>query len=163
MSNIVQNLFTTMRSWIPQVTTVRYRYHADKIKNGPIIKRYGYKEKIDQTGLLSRKSDKRVIQIPFYRPANPWAEKRAFFGQNDYIDILGNDNLHPTKILYNIPAWLRGVRGNEYQVLLRKTNMLKRGIFPRLRPTKWKEIQKRIRWLYKFLNRKTRTGMWEKY
>lgn len=50
----------------PQVSTVRYRYHAEKVANRH-VRRYGYKEKIFTTGILPHKDDGKELPLPTYR------------------------------------------------------------------------------------------------
>lgn len=158
VGNLIKYSLIKSSAWSPQAIFVRHRYYAEKVAQGPVPRRYGYKEKILQHGLLPRDPKAtRIVQIPLYRPKDSWAPHRALFGQNDYIDILGNDKVHPTRILYNLPRWLRGVGGHEFQIMLRKRKVLGQTAYPLARPTKWYQLSKRIRWLHKYLNNKTRT------
>ncbi len=75
------------------------------------------------------------------------------FGENDYIDILGDDRIHPTQTMASIPAWLRKFRGNEMQMLIRKRQA--KAHWRWSRPQKWTHLNKRIDFLYKRLNYKT--------
>ncbi|XP_050698509.1 39S ribosomal protein L51, mitochondrial-like [Eriocheir sinensis] len=151
----------TSLAWTPLVTSIRHRYHAEKVAKGPLLRNYGYKDQLHNKGLLPRVAEeKRRLPIPLFRPKNNWAERRALFGQNDYIDILGSGNLHPTSVSYNVPLWLRGFKGNEYQMLLRKRKVLGRNMAI-TRPSKLKEANKRIKWLYRYLNQKTKDYWWK--
>nr|CAG4646721.1 EOG090X0JAK [Macrothrix elegans] len=152
----------------PIKTSLRFRYHAEKVSASPVRRRYGYEERIFQKGLLPREiyPDK-PLPTPDYKPHNSWNAKRALFGQNDYIDILGpftesqRKPILPTQLLYNVPNWLRGVSGNEYQVLLRKRKFLKHKGYHLGHPTKWDALNVQIKKLNKFLNRKTRSPLWK--
>lgn len=144
------------RLWSPPLSQVRFRFHQDKIDAGPLARKHGYEEKIFKKGVLPHVKHEKHLPVKQYIPIDAWTEKKALFGQNDYIDIFGG-NTHPTKVLYDVPLYLRGFKGNEFQTLLRKQRMLKHGYLAWKHPSSWREMNKRIAWLYKYLNRKTRT------
>ena len=72
-------------------SALNQRWHKDVVENRRLY-RHGYIDKVKQSGALPRISEdsQRLRTIKVFRPANPFAPKEALFGQNDYIDILGN-------------------------------------------------------------------------
>ncbi|CAG0913805.1 unnamed protein product [Notodromas monacha] len=147
---------TTGISSLPVITSVRnIQYFSERVAKGPLLKRRGYVDKGKLSGLLPRDemaaSGKQLV--PVYRPKDVWSERRALFGQNDYIDILGSGKVHPVDLMYNVPKWLRGFRGNEMQMLVRKRKIFGAWMQEH-RPKKWMDMEKRVRYLYKRLNHK---------
>lgn len=117
----------------------------------PKPKKYGYTTKYFTGGLIPRvKTNRQIKSLPTYKPNNSWSKEKALFGQNDYIDILDDGNIHP-KDLIRGPPWLIGFRGNELQRLSRRMRYEGEKLHY-LYPTKFHKIQKRIRWLYRFYN-----------
>lgn len=155
------NTICNTPAWTPLLTIVRHRYYADKVARGSCLRHYGYKDTIHTRGLLPHMVHGTRLPVPLFRPKNNWNEKRALFGQNDYIDILGNGTLKSTDVTYSVPPWLRGFKGNEYQMLLRKKKIHGKHM-AHLRPTKYLEMNKRIKWLYRYLNQKTKDYYWHK-
>lgn len=76
-------------------------------------------------------------------------------------DILGDGNLKPSDVCYKVPKWLRGFKGNEYQMLLHRKKRL--GSFlEEYEPLRYAEMNRRIKHLYYFLNHKTKDYFWAK-
>ncbi|XP_054715202.1 39S ribosomal protein L51, mitochondrial-like [Uloborus diversus] len=138
------------------------RYIREMPWKNTYLRRFGYKDpffKRPDTLPRIKETDKKskigLSHLPEYKPKNQWSEKRKYFGQNDYIDILGDGSIHPVKLLTNMPLWLRGFQGNEFQMLLAKQRAYAHWRWSK--PTKWKHLNKRIMYLYRYLNSKTKT------
>lgn len=106
-------------------------------------------------GLLPRiKGEELPLRtVPNEKKSDPWRANAVLFGENDYIDILGDDRISPTQTMSSIPNWLRKFRGNEMQMLIRKRQA--KAHWKWSRPQKWTDLNKRIDFLYKRLNYKT--------
>lgn len=61
LNKALQNLFH------PQLMQVRFRFFADKIAKGPLIRRHGYKDDIVPRGLLPHKDTGRQLPMPLYK------------------------------------------------------------------------------------------------
>ncbi|BFZ23518.1 hypothetical protein BsWGS_26557 [Bradybaena similaris] len=123
-------------------------YTASPFKT-PGPRRYGLVVKYERQGLLPRDGIP-VRSLPPFRPKDQWTPKKALFGQNDYIDILGDGDVHPADLLTG-PRWLIGFKGNERDRMIRKMEW--EG--PRLKvfyPSEYNRIEKRIRYLTKLYN-----------
>lgn len=92
------------------------------------------------------------LPMPEFKLKDKWSIKKSTFGQNDYIDILGDGEANPADLACG-PPWLIGFKGNELQRLVRQLKF--QG--PELKaknPAKWFELRKRVKYLYWRFNHK---------
>ena len=83
-------------------------------------------------------------------PFDEWDEKAATFGQNDYIDILGDGNLSIRELNVDAPVYLRGWGYNgdrweetQFHHVMRRLHFEEEYLL-NLRPTKWWELRKEM-------------------
>eukprot|EP00088_Acartia_fossae_P065037 TRINITY_DN80080_c0_g1_i1.p1 TRINITY_DN80080_c0_g1~~TRINITY_DN80080_c0_g1_i1.p1 ORF type:complete len:194 (-),score=23.63 TRINITY_DN80080_c0_g1_i1:70-630(-) len=151
-------------SLAPQIQ-VRWRWHKDKVENRK-INRFGMVDKMKRYGPLPRlQNDSAKLPGPEYIPKNSWVEHRALAGQNDYIDILGNENIHPKQVMYNIPKYLHESHKKDKWVhmAIRRRNYLEHTPFPKLYPRKWESWCKEIARSCNFMNKHTDQNWWINY
>ncbi|XP_797064.3 39S ribosomal protein L51, mitochondrial [Strongylocentrotus purpuratus] len=112
-----------------------------------------YKERPSNESLISWKK----LPAPKKSEKDYWSEKRALFGENDYKDILGDGTYSLRKNVKVGPWWMRGWKGNELQMMIRKRKMVGYQMGPETRHN----MNKRISYLFKFMNRNK--GKWAYY
>merc|ERR1719334_2193220 len=86
-------------------------YETPSPYKNPGPRRYGYECLYKRDGVLPRDNKPNVSLEPF-QPINQWDKEDACFGQNDYIDILGDGDIHPADLIKG-PRWLIAFKGNE--------------------------------------------------
>lgn len=126
----------------------------------PYARRWGYTPKIYRGGPLPRIDDgERISRMPTYKPKDSWTTEKALFGQNDYIDILGDGSIGPPHLVQVGPSWVRGIprHWGEYEHIIRKKKMI--GSFlKRYYPSKYRDLNKRLKYLYNRWNKKFQLG-----
>lgn len=142
-------LYTVVRN---KADVPPYKFSAPSPYRKPGPSRYGYQQKMFDGGRLPRGLSEPLYSLKPYKPKNVWNRKRALFGQNDYIDILGDSDLKPADLI-KAPAWLKGFYGNELQRVVRRLHF-EGHVIKQLYPTFYHNHWKRIRYLYKKYNQR---------
>ncbi|THD23367.1 39S ribosomal protein L51 mitochondrial [Fasciola hepatica] len=113
-----------------------------------------YNPRLYEGGLLPRLDfTDEPVYMPDYRPKDYWAPHRAHFGQNDYIDILGDGKLQP-KDFYAGPQWVLGARNEFQRVCARLNNPALLAWMEEFEPSRLHLEEKRKRYLYKTVNKR---------
>ncbi|KAA3680632.1 uncharacterized protein DEA37_0004559 [Paragonimus westermani] len=108
-----------------------------------------YNPRLYEGGLLPRlEHTDEPVRLPEYRPRDKWAPHRAHFGQNDYIDLLGDGDLGP-RDFYTGPPWILGARNEFQRVCARVNNPAIVAYMEEFEPSRLKLEQKNQRYLYK--------------
>ncbi|VDI55945.1 large subunit ribosomal protein L51 [Mytilus galloprovincialis] len=112
-------------------------------------RRYGWDNKLFGGGALPKLDEPLKFALK-QKDKDYWDKEHALFGQNDYIDILGDGNVRPVDLMKG-PSWIRGFKGNEMQRIIRRLQFDGHKL-QQLYPTKFHMIQKRLDYLYKHYN-----------
>ena len=75
--------------------------------------------RVTQEKLYGKFEEGLPLPLPKHAFKDNWSEKKATFGQNDYIDIFGDGSVQPVDLIKG-PGWLVGFKGNEMQRLIRR-------------------------------------------
>jgi hypothetical protein len=153
------------------VCSIAVRYFSPKSHpmddgtyRGDMPVRFGYEAHHHTRGLLPRLKikEKRLAFKPISVKEDPWSNRLAREGENDFIKILGDEDIEQHELLTHIPDWLRGYRNTdkEYSVLMRKRKEFSHWKYSK--PLKWQHLEQRIRYLYKRINNKYRPPEVEK-
>eukprot|EP00080_Pristionchus_pacificus_P016644 PDM76664.1 mrpl-51 [Pristionchus pacificus] len=156
------------RSSVPRVVDDREKRTHRVVDAG-----YAFRYHRQGVDALPRIPDCKVpVARPAYKKREAWSDDQARFGQNDYIDILGDGTLHPALLQFHTPRWLRGFPGqhkaNELIKLIHYRNLYKEKLQEHS-PRRWHELQKRIKYLLMHhnynkqdeLTRERDLGLWE--
>uniref|UniRef100_A0AC35FHW1 Large ribosomal subunit protein mL51 n=1 Tax=Panagrolaimus sp. PS1159 TaxID=55785 RepID=A0AC35FHW1_9BILA len=131
----------------PTDTGYYYRYHRQGIDKLPRIA-----------------DCKEPVARPKFKIRESWAQHQARFGENDYIDLLGNGSVHPAQLQYHVPRWLRGFpgqhRANELIKLIHYRNLHKEKMQANA-PHQWHQLCKRIKYLLQYHNYRKQDEMHE--
>uniref|UniRef100_A0A914YCB9 Large ribosomal subunit protein mL51 n=1 Tax=Panagrolaimus superbus TaxID=310955 RepID=A0A914YCB9_9BILA len=135
------------RMFKPTDTGYYYRYHRQGVDKLPRIN-----------------DCKEPVSRPKYKVRDSWASHQARFGENDYIDLLGNGSVHPAQLQYHVPRWLRGFpgqhRANELIKLIHYRNLYKEKMQTNA-PHQWHQLCKRIKYLLSYHNYRKQDEMHE--
>ncbi|XP_071500471.1 large ribosomal subunit protein mL51-like [Diadema antillarum] len=141
MTSLIRQALLTDVSTIWKLQSIRRLF-----SNGPTLS----KERPSLESLIQWKK----LPAPKKPERDYWTEKRALFGENDYKDILGDGTYDLKKNVKTGPWWMRGWKGNELQMLIRKRKMVGYQMGPEARHN----MNKRIGYLFKQLNKNK--GKW---
>lgn len=161
-----QGVRLALRTIDPQpkcICAISVRYFSPKsypmddgTYRGDMPRRFGYEPHHQTRGLLPRLKikEKRLPCQPMTAKEDVWSNRLARQGENDFIKILGDEDIEQHELLTNIPDWLRGYRNTdrEYSVLLRRRKEFSHWRYSK--PIKWQHLEQRIRFLYRRINNK---------
>ncbi|KAL5111785.1 39S ribosomal protein L51 mitochondrial [Taenia crassiceps] len=113
-----------------------------------------YNPRLYTGGVLPRiKWDDEPVKLPDYEPKDMWAPHRAYFGQNDYIDILGDGRLK-SEDFYTGPSWALNAK-NEFQRVCRLLyDPAVVAWLEEFEPTRLKDLRKRHKYLFARMNKR---------